>query len=440
MTEEESYIRRSTFIMLGAGIGGYVIDYGFNLFLARKLDVHDYGDFKVAMAFLALSAVVVLLGGDRAALRYLPEWLESEDRGGVWEYVRTYLIVLLGLSVVLAGVTISLSVFYFGALDPQNHHPLLVASLVAPLAAVATLLGRVFLAAKRVDLAQVPWRIGYPLLWLAVVAVWTLLVNDLTDMHVLWTAMVVGLLVIGVQVFYLHRLGFMPIRRRPDLSEPKQWIAVSVPMMLVGLLQIGMSQTDLFVLEALGSTEAEVGHYGAATTTVYVLVLAQTVGVSVISPLISGALTSAGDALRELQARGFRLLFWLVALPGAVIIIFAPFWLSLFGPDFVAASRALVLLTVGYSVTGILALSPLWLQYSGKERVTMWVTMGVFVANIVLNVILVPIYGVDGAAFSTMASLTGAGVALSVLQQRHLGMSPWPILSVFSGLKLRKGS
>lgn len=426
--------------MLGAGIGGYIIEYALNLFLAHSLASEDYGDFKVAMSFLALSAVVVLLGGDRAAPRFLPPFLETDERSGVWDYVRTYLIVTLGLSVVVAAVTIALSYSVFGGGDPLDHHPIVVASLVAPLAAVVTLLGRLFLAAKRVGLAQLPWRIGYPLLLLSFVFVASFVGEKLTDIGTFWILMIVAVLIIAIQVFFVYRNRLMPLRRYPDLDKPKQWIVASIPMMLVGLMQIGMSQTDIFMIELVGRHESAVGHYGAVTTTVYIIVLAQTIGVSVISPLISDALTASGDQPRALQERGFRLLFWLVVPLTVAIIVFAPTVMSFFGDEFVVASPALQILIVGYCVSSVLALSPLWLQYAGKERVTMWVTIVVFVVNIVLNAVLVPLLGIDGAAISTTVSLLAAALVLSVLLRRDLSMSPWPLGPVFTGLFSRKAA
>ena len=438
MTEEQSYIRRSTFIMLGAGIGGFALEYALNLFLAPTLSNHDYGDFKVAMSFLALATLVVILGGDRAAPRFLPKFLETDHRGGVWDYMRTYLFAVFGLSVMVAAVTISLSFLYYEGLDPQDHHPLVVASLVAPLAAVVTLLGRLFLAAKRVGLAQLPWRIAYPLLLLVFVLVATMVFDDVTDVDVLWIVMVVAFLVIIVQLFFVFRHRLMPMQSHPHLAEPRQWIVASIPMMLVGLLQIGMSQTDIFMIELVLSDESVVGFYGAATTTVYVIILAQTVGVSVISPLITGALAKETDGIRDLHERGFRLLFWLVAPLSIAIIVFAPFILSLFGQEYLAATRALRILAVGYGVSSVLALSPLWLQFAGKERATMWVTLGVFLANLALNAVLVPLMGMDGAAISTTVALLVAAVALSVLLRRNLDVSPWPLLLAFTGLMSRK--
>ncbi|MEM7124304.1 MAG: flippase [Pseudomonadota bacterium] len=437
MTEEQAYFRRSTIIMLGAAIGGFAIEYALNLFLARTLTSPDYGDFKVAMAFLAIASMAVVVGGDRAAPRFLPAFLETDHRGGVWDYVRTFLLVAFALSAGVAAVTIMLSLLIYGGLDPQDHHPLVVASLVAPFAAVVTLLGRVFLAAKLVGLSQLPWRIVYPLLLLVLVSIAAFLFDELTGVDVLWIVMIVALIVIVIQLFFLFRHQLMPLRRHPDIAVPKQWIVASVPMMLVGLLQIGMSQTDIFMVELLSDSEAVVGYFGAATTTVYVIVLAQTVGVSVISPLVTGALAEGGDAVRRLQERGFRLLFWLVAPLCAGIVVFAPFIMSLFGVCYVEATAALQILTIGYGVSSVLALSPLWLQFAGKERATMWVTLAVFLANIPLNAVMVPLYDIDGAAISTTVSLFVAAVVLSVLMRRDINASPWPVGSAITGLVIR---
>jgi hypothetical protein len=57
------------------------------------LPPHDYGDFKVAYAFAFLCSVLVVLGGDRAAPKFLSAPLAEGDNRGVWEYLWFYIRV-----------------------------------------------------------------------------------------------------------------------------------------------------------------------------------------------------------------------------------------------------------------------------------------------------------------------------------------------------------
>jgi O-antigen/teichoic acid export membrane protein len=418
--------------MIVAGVGGFAADYALNLGAARLLAPHDYGDFKVALAYLNLATLLVLLGGDRAAPRFLASWLQEGDGTGVWEYVRFYLLVLTGLSVLLIGGTFLASYLHFGPVDLAHHHPLLIAALVVPIGAVSTLLARVFLAAKHLGRANLPWRIGYPLTKLGLILASATILGGITDFGALWIAMVAATAMLGYQVFELRRLSLMPFVRAQQLATPRSWIVASIPMMMVLLLQMGVGQVDIFMLELLGG-ETEVGHFGAASTTVRSLVLVQNTALGLVAPLMTAALKQGPEQVMSMHVRGFRMLFMLSLPVALVLIVFGSEILTLFGPSYVAAYPALIVLTCGFLLSTQLALSAYWLQYAGQERLVMKVMIASLVVVAILNAILIPPYGMIGAAASTCIVLVGSAVAFSLLLRRHLGVSPWPIVQMLRG-------
>ncbi|MFP8879008.1 MAG: hypothetical protein VCE43_05825, partial [Myxococcota bacterium] len=79
MSFDHHYWRRGSRTLILIGVCGFLARYALDIGLARLLSVADYGDYRVALAFVNLSALAVLLGGDRAAGRYLPPWIRNED-------------------------------------------------------------------------------------------------------------------------------------------------------------------------------------------------------------------------------------------------------------------------------------------------------------------------------------------------------------------------
>jgi O-antigen/teichoic acid export membrane protein len=439
MTDHKAFVRRGAVTVTGAAVAGFGADYILNLAVARILQPHDYGDYKIAMAFLSLAALVVLLGGDRATSRFLAGWMATPERDGVWEYVRVYVAIVAVLSLLVAGVTIALSLLIFGPRDPSTHHPLLVAALAIPFLALARLLRRIFEASRHIDLANLPWRVGLPLIQFVLLIVVLCFVDKVTDIEILWLVLASAALLLAFQMVYIARLGLLPMRRCPHLAAPRAWLAVSLPMMGSKLIQTGMGQVGLFMIELILLDETQVGYYGAATTTVFVILLASTAAAGVLTPLIAGALSEGPEAIRDLHTRGFRILLT-IAVPAAVaLLLFAPAVLSLFGQGFVAASRTLMILAVGYLVSVVLGLSSTWLQFAGKARQVTWVMVGALVLNIVLCVPLIARFGIDGAALSSAVALIWSALLLAVMMRRHVGVSPWPIGPALAGLLSRKG-
>lgn len=427
---DRNYWRTGSLIMIVAGVGGFTADYALNLGVARLLAPYDYGDFKVALAYLNLASLLVLLGGDRAAPRFLASSLQHRHGAGVWEYVRFYLLVLLVLSFLLICGTLTASYLQFGPVDLNKQHPLIIAAFIVPIGAATTLLARIFLAAKHLGDANLPWRIGYPLTKLGLILSAVVFLGGITDFGALWIAMIAAALLLGYQILEIRRLTLMPLVRARHFARPRAWIVASVPMMMVLLLQMGTGQVDIFMLEMLGG-ESDVGYFGAASTTVRSLVLVQNTALALLAPMMTAALAQGQAKVREYQVTGFRLLF-LLSLPVALIlIVFGKEILSLFGPGYVVGYPALIILTGGFLLSTQLALSAAWLQYAGHESDVMKIMIGALVACVLLNAILIRPFGINGAAAGTSAALIGSSLALSVLLRRNFGIPAWPVAQVF---------
>ena len=103
-----------------------------------------------------------------------------------------------------------------------------------------------------------------------------------------------------------------------------------------------------------------------------------------------------------------RVSYWnlVVALPilGSMIVLREPL-LALFGRGYEAGAAPLVLLALGQLVLNAAGPLTAVINLSGHPRVTLFDNVLVFSANLVLCIILVPRYGMSGAAASTLIAL-----------------------------------
>ncbi len=276
--ERENYLRRGLWILIATTSVGYLLELFFNMRLSTILAAHEYGDFKVAEAFIHIGLITVILGGAKAAMRFLPLWMAEQTPAGVWEYTRFYLQIIAGLSLLVIALVALLSYWRSGPLG-LHHHPLLFAVLVVPFAAASSLLGKVLQAGRHLAYSYIPYWVGYPLLCIGFTWVLVIAAGDTTAVEVIFVALLSTILVLLYQVVQISRLGLMPIRRDRKLSVPGSWLRVSMPMMLVIFLQVMIAQSDIYLLELLGS-DVEVGMFAAAATTAKVLFVIQ--GVTLI--------------------------------------------------------------------------------------------------------------------------------------------------------------
>jgi len=416
MPDFSSYLRRGGLALVALGLGGFAADYGYNVGLSRLLSTHEYGDYKVAHAFAVFFGTLVLLGGDRAAPKALAGPLERGELVQAWEYLRFYLRLSIALSVVVIAVTWSASFLHVGTKDPLHHHALAWLVVSVPLLAAGALTSRTLQSARRPVLAALPWRVGLPVLLLVAIVLLARAVESVSLWQILVLAVGVVLVVAGGQWLLVRRVALPELKRDPRASEPRRWLATSVPMMGFFLVTLTLAQSDLYFLEILGD-EREVGLYAAAQTTAHFLVLIQTTVVGLVAPLVSTAIESGGRGERETHRQAQRMMLTGL-LPAAVLVALAgrPI-LSLFGPGYPQALTVLHLLLVGNFVWATAAIAGLWLQFTGRGPLMVVIAVATLAVDSVLNVLLIPDYGMGGAALGTAITLSLAG--LTVLVARH---------------------
>jgi len=407
----ETYLRKGTFVLLVGIIGGYAADYIFNITLSRLLPTSEYGDYKVAYSFAFLLSVVVMLGGDRAALKYLSGPLSRNDSSGVWEFTRFYLLISLVLSALVVCTTLAASYFHLDIVDLEGHHPLVWMSMLIPLVAIGAIFSRVLQAGKYLADANWSWRLAFPLIKILLMLVVFFWLGDVVLIQVIACVAIALLVVLLWQWMRMRQLGLIELKRQPGTIQPRKLLKVSVPMMLAMLAGIAMSQSDLFMLELL-SDEDHVGHYAAAAVTAHIVLLVQVTFTGLIAPLIAPAM----EAGKEDE----KALFWLaqkritvVAIPLFVLLLlFSKPLMNVFDHGYVAGVNSMRILALAYLCWAMAAFSSIWLQYSGSGYKVVVISVFMLLINLLANFFLIPRYGLDGAASATLISMAIGSVAL----------------------------
>jgi O-antigen/teichoic acid export membrane protein len=425
MSDLSSFLRRGSLALAAVAFAGFGADYLLNVGLSRFLSSHDYGDYKVAHAFASLAGAMVLLGGDRAAPKALAGPLARGETASAWEYLWFYFRLALGLSVAIIVVTWTASYLHVGHGDPTDHHPIAWVVVGIPLLAAGALVSRALQSGRHLMLASAPWRVAFPLAKLGLVALAVWLLGDVTAEEAILLSLVGAGLVVAWQWWELRRRELPILERAPATAEPRTWLAVSVPMMGAFLVGLALAQSDLYFLEILGE-ESEVGHYAAAATTAHFLIILQATVVSLLAPVLQTALDEGPEAAAGLYRRGQRMMLAALVPTAIVLAAAARPALSLFGAEYLAMEEELRLLIVGNLTWALAAVAILWLQYTGGGRLVLAVSLGVLVVDSAADVVLIPRFGVLGAAASTAVTMTVAAVILVSARRRRLGNATEP--------------
>jgi O-antigen/teichoic acid export membrane protein len=209
----------------------------------------------------------------------------------------------------------------------------------------------------------------------------------------------------------------MPIERKIA------WKTSALPLMFLASMNVLFGHADTLILGWIKGVEA-VGLYSVADKAADLAVVFLTVQSTAFAST-AASLYAVGDleAVQRLVTRLARLSF-AACLPLAAVLIFGGHWflLALYGPQFVPARTALTILTLGRLFDVSMGSQAMLLTMTGNERDCARAMAVAVVANVSLNVLLVPVLGSTGAALGNVISLVFWNVWLAVALLRKTGI------------------
>ena len=409
-----------------AGIALYIV-------LGRLLGAEGAGAFLVTVAIFQILAVAGTLGTDTGLIRELSRAL-SLNR---WSELQPILLVGL-LPVAALGVVFGLGVWFgadtlagaFGGGEAEAD----IADYLRVLAPIVpiTSLYLAVLGATRGFSTMVPTAIidrfgragSQPIVvWVAITAG-----AGASLVALAWASpYVVGL---GVGLIWLETLRRRWRQDSADSARSLRQIArdfwsFTLPRSLAAIFRIGVQWIDIVIVGAI-MTPRDAGIYAVSTRLLQLgLFVAASIG-QVAQPMFSRLLAEGHHQRTSTiyqTATG-----WLVAITWPqylAIAIFAPLLLGIFGSEFTEGSTVVAILAGSAMIGAAAGPVDMLLLMAGKSTWSLGNTAVTLASNVVLNLILIPQFGIEGAAIAWAASRIIAN-ALPLFQVgRYLRFFPW---------------
>src|SRR5262249_48635265 len=126
--------------------------------------------------------------------------------------------------------------------------------------------------------------------------------------------------------------------------------------------------------------------------------------------------------LQDVCVRLSRVGFGLTLAVYLGLVLMSPVFVWMLGPEFRGLGLPLALLGAGYLFRAVMSAAPSILLMTGGERD---VAVGIGLAalfNTLLNLALIPLYGMVGASIATAVSMALLGVFYAVRARQHTGI------------------
>ncbi|MHC4758562.1 MAG: MATE family efflux transporter, partial [Planctomycetota bacterium] len=360
-------------------------------------------------------------GFHTSLVRFIAEYVAKQQ----WGHVRGLLRCSSGL-VVGSNILIGIGgiVFVWFLLDKISNEQAIVFSIAfacLPIFSLCRLREAYLRALKKVVQSEFPLRVIRPML-LGLLAVSFLFL----DQGPLRASQTMGCNLISLSVVFL--VGTVLLKRElPNTFfqskaayAAKKWLKVSLPLLLITGMHLILKRTDIVMLGILRDP-SDAGIYSAASRISDLVVFGLLSINSILAPIISELYyTGRKKEMQQIITSASKAIFIVTLSASFILIIFGKFALSLFGTKFIIAFVPLLILLIGQVINALTGPANLLMKMTGRQNVLGFVVVLSGVANIILNAILIPFLGLNGAAISTALIITIRKLIVFCFVKRHL--------------------
>lgn len=400
----EPLLLKQSVLTLFLRVLGAISLFGFTVFLTKSYSPQMVGQYDFVRAFLLVGGSICLLGFEGSILYFKGRIKPYHRLEAIKKIYLKMLWILLYMSMLLVLLFLCLDRdfvnAYFG--DVAVYDLLLQAVLCLFFYGLSTLNTEVFRALDRIGTAElfrniikfVPLILGSVLLWYFGLEAY------LVQLFLL-SFVLLALVSTGI-ILYLFNKG-EEVKEAVDFSY-KEIVLKSYPLALSGLAMFLMMSFDILFLKKYWGNR-EVAYYGVAVKLMTLITLViLSVNISVSSK-ISEYFFSGGRAELLKTVRHASRLIFMMSLPLSLILCSAPVLiLSVFGREYIAAKEALLILLLGQGICAAFGTAGVYLIMSGRQQVFLLIMMAAVAMNAVLNRLLIPQYGMNGAAIAFVSA------------------------------------
>jgi O-antigen/teichoic acid export membrane protein len=349
---------------------------------------------------------------------------EDENVSGV---VSSSIKIALAASIPLATISffvsdfISLNIFH----TPELSTPLRIFSIAIPFSVLLSVFIAIFRGFDRVDAKVYFQDVLRPVLFLFFLI--AVVLFNISFLGVLYAHILSIAVTCVVLVMYTLKRYSLVVRTN-DVGNPMtgKLLSFSIPLLAVSMLMVVMSWTDTLMLGYFKTPDV-VGVYNVALPLANLLstitASVSFIYIPIISELYSKNLMEEVRRSYAVMTKwcfmgGLPLFFIFFLFPDVILNL-------LFGSRYVDAAVALQFLALGFFLNASIGFAYSTLLVLGKSKFLMWTFVISAIINIILNVVLIPPFGLIGASISSAVSVVIGKILNTVRLYKYLDVHPF---------------
>jgi len=390
-------------------------NYLFTLVLAKYLGADGVGQFFLIFSIINISTIVGKFGIDQMFLRFIAPAAGQKDWGKVKGIYRKGSLIVFSISTVVAVIIFFssglIANIFFGRSELESLIRLFSFAII-PLAFLFNFT-ELFKAIKKIALCLSLKSIFLPGLTMLGILI---LPSSLGLKGVIGSYVAATIIIVLGSFFLWSRI----INKNKEEVKPFATEALldsSLPLFWVSLFQIVITWSSTLLM-GIWETDASIGNFEIANR--MAAILAPKIGILYSEKKI--------DTIRTICQRS-TIIIVVLASPVFLIFLFFPeYILSFFGKDFTSGAVLLKIFLAGQFINVILGPVGFILLMCGREYLLRNAIIIAAVFIVTLNLILIPLIGVKGAAIAFSLTLILKNLIAAFYVKREFNIITLPFL------------
>ena len=412
--------------VLACNVAAIGVAFGINVLLARVMGTTNYGVYILVLTWVNLLVVLSKLGLDTTLVRLVAASLAAGDWGSL-RGAKAFAT----MAAIAAGGVVGLGILLFAHAGPSEIRPdvarvLLAAALLLPLLTVIGVEQATLRGFKRPVLADIPDNLGRPILVGAMVAATAATVpgDRVSAATVMSYTAAAAVVTLGITMALRVGATPAPLTAVPARYSRGRWIRIAAPLWLMAGMNLILTQVDILMVGAFVGPE-EAGIYAVASRLAGFAGFGLSAVNAIFAPVIAELYARGAREELARSARFVSLLVGSFSLPACgVLVAFGGPLLALFGDAFVDGNSALRILVLGQLVNCLCGPVGFLLTMTGHEQRAMAILGAATGASLLLNLLLIPVWGIEGAALGSAFAMALWNALMLAHVVRKLGINP----------------
>ncbi|MCL2114937.1 MAG: flippase [Methanobrevibacter sp.] len=408
-----SKLARGSFLILIGNIVFRVGGYIYRFLMASLLGPASYGILTITLQFQGIFQVLSAAGLPPAIAKYISEYTALDEEILARQTIYTSLKIMIFL-----GIFFGLLMFFFVAPwlandffnKPEALVPLQFVGLITPFSVIVGAFRGSFQGVYKMEYILATRTVEQ--IFMIVFATLLVLLGLSAAGAVLGSVLgFVASAVLSVIIFLKYMGKYIPQPKKEhkfpmkeELKLAKRLVFFAIPVTVTALAEMGIYSICTFVMGKFLASNF-IGYFGAADPIARLpLVISISVATTILPASSAAFSTKNQDLLNKYVLSAFKYgMIFVIPLCIGIAMFSGPIMSLVYftRAEYILGGTALSILVVGMTFYSMFAISSSIVQGIGNPRIPMYILLFGAAITVILNWIMVPLYGIEGGALAT---------------------------------------